>query len=303
MTPDNDHQAGDNTSSVWWRTRWMEAIYDSGLTPTQRFVASVYADFAGIGRTSWASISTVMHRTGYGNKAVVNGRKALIDAGWLVPISKPTRHKAATYALVIPGSVDVSEGHPSADLDVSEGHTRYVLATQVDVSEGHTTNPLEILHQSSLSLTANQRALQKALGCDERDERLMIADSLFEAHNVRSASAWLRAAKENGDLDELISQQQQDAIESTQIDKDWSRRWKPPTDWDAEREKAAATNPNYPEGWGPPERSSQADSRQKWKARVAAATCTEPGCINGLIDKGDKVHRCPHCHPASRRSA
>ena len=36
----------DTESGLWWRNRWMEAVYSSSLKPLERFVATVFADHA-----------------------------------------------------------------------------------------------------------------------------------------------------------------------------------------------------------------------------------------------------------------
>lgn len=283
--PLSDHQAAGDTS-VWWRNRWLAAMYDSDLTPTQRFVATVYADFAGSGRTSWSSLTTVMHRTGYSERTVVYARNQLMAAGWLVAVSKSTRHLAATYALVIPTSSRPATDAPLDDLDLQQMQGRPATDAGVDLQEMQGSNPLEKIHQSSLS--PNQAALRKVLGCAPEDERVMIADSLFATHNVRSAPAWLRSVKAAGELDDLIAHEMRPRATSpnSRLDSNGDETWM------QNRTRSPIDGAIV-----------QAPTEQSFWTRKYKEPCTL-GCENGFIPAGDNtVTRCPQCHPAMRDTA
>lgn len=290
----DDHQTGAS-SSVWWRTRWLDAMAAAKVKPMPRLVAYAYADFARQKRMAYASSKILAERTGMSTRQAIRSRAQLVDDGWLIEVVAATKTTAATYALVIPEGVGTdSESVPPLTDSQGGSDCESVPPCQTVSTGTDTQSDKQSPNQSLINLSPNQRALQKALGCDERDERLMIADSLFATHNVRSAPAWLRTARSNGDLDGLI-QAELDAKANP-----WGRSTI--RDW-------SKTDSNGDEVWMQADSSLTHDQqRKKWEARVAALTqqpepCTNPDCKAGWIDVGEKVAHCPDCRPNRKKTA
>ncbi len=281
---------GESTN-LWWRSRWLDAIYDSDLTPSQRFVATVYADFANSGRTSWVPISQLMHRTGYSNKGVILARNALVEKGWIIQVSKPTRHKAATFALVIPEgqlSTGVAEGHisgvnsvhasddPGVNSVHTQGCTQFTSRGELSSQKKSSRNPLSIL-------SPGQRAFQKLTACDEQDERLDDVEAILKDRDIKNPAAWLTRVHQRGDLQKLLDEQRSNRPGSAP--EGWGDLTGPAPD-----EVPRGNGYGGPTGsaWGIPYKEPR--------------DCDNPDCVAGWIttdnpDGHPNTRRCPTCKP------
>lgn len=199
--PSNDHQTGDD--SVWWRSRWLDAMAVAGVKPMPRLVAYVYADHARQRRDAWVPISRLIERTGMSESTVIRSRKSLVSDGWLVETQGASQHRAALFALVIPEAFRPVTATPLEDPDLSERLPRPVTPTAQTCQSDTQSISTKLDH----SLSPAQNVLMQVIDCSPTDERLKIADQLLEANNVRSAAGWLRAAAANGTLDERIAEQ------------------------------------------------------------------------------------------------
>lgn len=199
-----DRQAGD-TSSVWWRSRWLDAMAEAGVKPMPRLVAYVYADHARERHDAWVPISRLMKRTGMSESTVIRSRKSLVADGWLVEAEKAGQHKAARFSLVIPEAFSPVTVTPLEDPDLSERLSSPVTVTAQTCQSDTQSISTKLDH----SLSPGQRALMQVIRCQPDDERLKIADQMLEANNVRSAPGWLKAAAASGTLDDRIAEQMQ----------------------------------------------------------------------------------------------
>lgn len=271
----------DAPSEKWWRSRWLEAIYDSDLTPSQRFIATIYADFANDGRMSWASISTIMHRTGYSRDTVIRARAALSEAGWIVQTTKASRHKAATYALVIPNVKGSDHQTPKDDLGVRQSDASRDLGVRPSDYQGsddRTTRGPTIRHNKSSTnplsiLSRGQRAAQLYLRCPDDDERLMLISKILKDRDIRNPEGWIKRVAKRGDLEKLIDEQRSNSRSS-----------------------------NRPEGWGAPGPSPDEWPRGTAWGKTFKEPCDNPECDAGWIttdnpDGQPISSRCPDCHP------
>lgn len=214
----------------WWRHTWLEAVYASDLKPMPRFIAMIYAEHARDQRIAWASLDTLVTKTGLGRTQAKKWRGDLINGGWLVEIQKATHHRATHYVLSIPEDARGSGGRPS-DTETggreadplmgargSDFEVRGSDSASQGVGEPTPINPLDkSIHQSSSSPARTH--LASLLGWGEEDERLDLTNDFLQANNVKAAKPWLNRCHENGDLERLylafIDEQTSDPWAST----------------------------------------------------------------------------------------
>lgn len=202
----------DTESGLWWRNRWMEAVYSSSLKPLERFVATVFADHAGPRRVTFVTLSRLMQRTGLSRDAANRALRGLEDAGWLIAQSRKPR-KPVDFALVIPegagpSGVPTSTGDgPVASTPPVPVEPQLVRETDSAGTPREPTSTGDVLHQSSIpgqhpsSSSPAHKHLAGLLGWAEDDERLDLLDDFLKTNNVKSARGWLNRCHENGDLE------------------------------------------------------------------------------------------------------
>lgn len=227
-------------AELWWRHRWMEAVYGSELKPLEVFVASIYADHAHDKRTSWVTLARLMERTHLSRDAANRALRGLRDKGWLQVVQEAKQHRATVYGLVIPdssstGGVPLSST-PDVPLTDSSSTPHDTSSTGDDTSSTPRVPNQVLINDSSISLSPEQVFVKDLLGLDERDEMLKKIPTILQDHNVRAPKPWLRTCHQNGELLDLL---QQEVSTSTT----WGI--------DAEDERTMP-NPNYIEGTNEP---------------------------------------------------
>ncbi|MGC5584141.1 helix-turn-helix domain-containing protein [Ornithinimicrobium sp. W1665] len=234
------------TTGLWWRHNWMNAVYSSDLKPLERFVASIFADHARDQRLVWVTMCRLMERTGLSRDAANRALKGLRDSGWLVVVEKGRQHKPTTYAMVIPGgsrgSGERPPEQPSSTGDgplssTGDGPLAQSSSTPHDASSTspviqqygrRTQSKVHIKDPNSSSSPARRHAAH-LLAWDEEDERLDLIDDFLKAHNVKSAQAWMTRCHERGDLERNFLAFVQDAndpwgVSSAATDDTWMTR-------------------------------------------------------------------------------
>lgn len=200
--PSNDHQTGDD--SVWWRSRWLDAMAVAGVKPGPRLVGYVYADFARSEKRAWVSVEQLMRATGYSRRAAIDNRSKLVTDGWLVEIEKAGQHRSARYALVIPESARGADLAPLADAGVQISTSR---GADNDSQECRSRTRSISDQSKNQSLSPNRRVLMQLLDCAADDERVDAGIRLIEARQPAKPASWLRAVHSNGDLEDLIAKE------------------------------------------------------------------------------------------------
>lgn len=149
---------------LWWRNRWMDAVYESDLRPLERLVCAVYADHARDGqREAWVTLDRLCQRTGLSRDAANRARQGVREAGWLVVSERARQHRAAVEELTIP---DDFRGTGDVPLSGASGTPRDTSGTPRDTSSTprglhHRANPSNDHTSSSsvLNLTRESRRL------------------------------------------------------------------------------------------------------------------------------------------------
>lgn len=151
--------------SMWHRTRWLKAVWESNLAPLERLVAAVFADHAGSDRTAYVALDRLCQRSGLGRTSAQQHRRGLIQAGWLVEVRGATQHSAAHYELAIPDAGDeagTSIGHavPSSkdSADTQDAGRRQLEGATSRQAEGagrrHLTNSEPLAGTNSRTTSA-----------------------------------------------------------------------------------------------------------------------------------------------------
>lgn len=232
---------------LWWRTRWMEAVWSSDLKPMQKLVAAVYADHAHDQRKAWVTLERLMQRSRLGRSQATTWRRSLVEKGWLVELEPHRQHHAAVYLLAIPENARVPENrHPGDQPECRETGT--LSGSRVPESRPQSagisapecretgTNPSTYpsSHPSSSSRAVEIvfRAWPPEFDEDEDDDereenreihRETIAEFLpgfLSENNVKAALPWLKACDEAGDLGRNFMTYCQDRNEQASKDRE-----------------------------------------------------------------------------------
>ena len=203
---------------LWWRTRWMEAVWSSDLKPMERFVACVYFDHARDQHHAWVTAARLTERTGLSRDAALRARKGLVEAGWIVVREKARQHRADVYELVIPDGASSTRGGPLPDLSSTGGVPLSDSRGTGDDTRGTgdvpnlSTYPSTHPSSSSRAVEIVFRAWPPEFDEDEDDDereenrelhRETIAELLpgfLSENNVKAAIPWLETCAASGDL-------------------------------------------------------------------------------------------------------
>lgn len=223
--PHNTTQgAEENTSALWWRHRWMNAIWASDLPLQARLVAAIYAEHARDQRTAWVTNDRLGEWMNLDPRRALEWRKKLIADGYLTEVKKAGQHKATIYALTIPvehtsrgdaavtpGPVDdSSRGDAPVTSEPSRGDAPDARG-DAPVTPGVTLpSPNQSTDQTPSSIPGRAASLRAytagLLGWDDDDEKLDHLQDLLDDRAPRNPRAWLKALANNGDLtDELTT--------------------------------------------------------------------------------------------------
>ncbi len=201
------------STGLWWRHRWMEAVYASDVKPLEVLVASIYADHAGDGRTAWVTLDRLRERSKLSRDAAHRALKGLIAKGFLVVVVRAKQHRATVYGLVIPahlsspGDVPLTDSSspPHGPLSQSSSTPDDTSSTPHDTSStGGVPNPISYPSSDPISLSREQELVADLLGLEPRDERLMSVQKMLDDNHVRNATAWLRTVARNDELFGLL---------------------------------------------------------------------------------------------------
>ena len=201
---------------LWWRTRWMEAVWSSDLKPMERFVACVYFDHARDQHHAWVTAARLTERTGLSRDAALRARKGLVEAGWIVVREKARQHRADVYELVIPDGASSTRGGPLPDLSSTGGVPLSDSRGTGDDTRGTGDVPnlstYPSPHPSSRAVEIVFRAWPPEFDEDEDDDereenrelhRETITELLpgfLSENNVKAAIPWLETCAASGDL-------------------------------------------------------------------------------------------------------
>lgn len=230
-------------ADLWWRQRWMKAIFGSDLKPLERLVAAVYADHARDRRQTFVTLDRLMTCSGLSRDAANRARDGLETKGWLVALERKAR-RPVDFLLVIPESAaSTGDGLVTSTPD---GPPDQIGSTPPDIGSpspdiGSTRG---VLHQSSYpsshhsSSSPAQQVAASLLGIDEEDEVMDYLDDFLQAKNVGKAKAWLEATHAAGDLERIFY-----AYVKEQKTPSWGVESQPEDD-------GLMDNPDYIEGFG-----------------------------------------------------
>lgn len=205
---------------LWWRVRWLDAIWTSDLLPLEKLVAAVYADHARDSHSSWVTLDRLQQRASLSRDAANRALRGLVSKGWLMAVN-PKPRQPVTYFLSFPddctstpdGPVDsvtsTADGLIASTADGLAGVFTSTPGDPASTSDDTTSTP-GVLNQSTYPSTHPSSSSARAIvasalagpGEDEEDDRLVEQhlDGFLAANNVKAALPWLRACADSGDL-------------------------------------------------------------------------------------------------------